>query len=197
MRGIRIEETMHPLSIEEKVLAEKYHYIIVHVLHRCRAPEDTYYDIVVMSYLNAVQHYCTEPRLQQYSFTTIANKAVEGALKNHWKREWKRPQHLSLDADANEEGNKEVYNFVGVQENDFEKLFEEDTTAIKRKAVKEVSKQLTPRQLQIFSLLSNGLTQSEIAKMLGLSQVTICEAVKKVRNKVATGKIAYPACLGA
>lgn len=196
MKGIKIEETMHPLTVEEQALVEKYHYIIFHVLHQFRVPEDTYYDIVVLAYLNAAQRYCAEPYLQQYSFVTIANRAVEGAIRNHWTKGNKQPKCLSLDADANDDGETEFYNLLDLQSNEFEKLFEDDTTAVKRKAAKEVSKQLTKNQLQIFTFLSNGISQADIARMLGVKPVTISLTIKSVRNKVTSGKITYPACLG-
>jgi hypothetical protein len=74
-----------PLSSEERKFATEHHNLIYAFLNENRLPEDEYYDVIVFGYLKAVRDYFMRSDLRDYSFGTIAWKAMYRSLSNHYK----------------------------------------------------------------------------------------------------------------
>lgn len=69
-----------PLTKEQRDFATKWHNLIYTFLNEKGLPAEDYYDIVVFGFLRAVRRYFTEPKLQNYSFSTIAWQAMQQSL---------------------------------------------------------------------------------------------------------------------
>lgn len=96
-----------PLTPEQRKFAADHHNLIYSFLNEHHLPENDYYDIVVFGYLKAVRDYFSRDDLKEYSFGTIAWKAMYRCLSNHYKaqRSQKRNAevvsiHISLYGDG-------------------------------------------------------------------------------------------------
>ena len=76
---------MKPLTGEQKHLAELNHDLVYKFLNKNNLSEAEYYDVVIFGYLCAAQEYCENPKLQKYSFSTVAWRKMVCAVKNHMK----------------------------------------------------------------------------------------------------------------
>lgn len=76
---------MKPLTGEQKHLAELNHDLVYKFLNKNNLSEAEYYDVVIFGYLCAAQEYCENPKLQRYSFSTVAWKRMQRELSNHLK----------------------------------------------------------------------------------------------------------------
>ena len=76
---------MKPLTGEQKHLAELNHDLVYKFLNDNNLSEADYYDVVIFGYLCAAQEYCENPRLQRYSFSTVAWKQMREELFRHRK----------------------------------------------------------------------------------------------------------------
>ena len=76
---------MKPLTGEQKHLAELNHDLVYKFLNKNNLSEAEYYDVVIFGYLCAAQEYCENPKLQRYSFSTVAWKQMRQELYKHRK----------------------------------------------------------------------------------------------------------------
>lgn len=91
----------------EEAFAEQRHGLVMEYLKSKCLPEDEFYDIVIFSYLRAVQSYLANESLQKYSFKTIAFRAMDSALNNYIKSKQAKNHAavvLSLDYPVNYTG---------------------------------------------------------------------------------------------
>lgn len=85
------------LTEAQSEFAEKHHHIVLDFLRR-RLPMGEFYDVVVFRYMRTVQLYCTSTRLRRYKFETVANKAMDWAVKDYWRKLYKKSvPTVSLD----------------------------------------------------------------------------------------------------
>lgn len=61
-----------PLTPEQRLFAAENHDLVYAFLNDKHLPENDFYDVIIFGYLDAVRRYFTNPRLQQYSFATVA-----------------------------------------------------------------------------------------------------------------------------
>lgn len=95
---MRTYQKLLPLTQEEQRFAEESHYVMEWFFRISGYNKDEYYDIAVFGYLKAVQNWCTREELHQYSFATIAYKAMSSRISNeHYKRN-RRIRTISLNA---------------------------------------------------------------------------------------------------
>lgn len=73
------------LTRTQQVFASRHHELVTEYLKNRRLPEDDFYDVVIFRYLKAVQNYLSDEVLRQYSFRTVAFRAMDSALSNHFK----------------------------------------------------------------------------------------------------------------
>jgi len=78
---------MTRMTDNERCFAEEHHDVVARYLRWRRLNPGEYYDIVILRYMGAVQRYLNDPRLQQYSFETIARGAMRSALYSHFRSE--------------------------------------------------------------------------------------------------------------
>ena len=107
-------------------------------------------------------------------FSTYAVTAIENEIKRELSKMSRKPIVISLDTsirDTSDDADILTISEVCISEQDVEFI---DTTW--------VDKELTDRQKRILSLLYDGMTQTEIAKEIGISHTMISQEVSKIRN---------------
>lgn len=90
------------LSEAQRQFAAQRHNLIFTFLKKKRLLIDDYYDIAAFGFLSAVQRYLTEPALRQYSFSTIAFRAMKRSIASFRRTEARRKEserrYLELSA---------------------------------------------------------------------------------------------------
>ena len=107
-------------------------------------------------------------------FSTYAVPAIENEIKRELRKMSRKPIAISLDTsirDTSDDADRLTISEVCMSEQDVEFI---DTAF--------VDKELTDRQKRILSLLYDGMTQTEIAKEIGISHTMISQEVSKIRN---------------
>lgn len=89
--------TLRPLTPAERKLAERHVGMIDRFLSKNRLAADDWYDVVVFSYLRAVERWFREPKLYVYAFSTIAWQAMRCAVGNERRKQERRIKTVSLD----------------------------------------------------------------------------------------------------
>lgn len=89
MKEIRLNE-------RQRMFAEEHHSVIEEFLNARRLPMDEFYDVVVFRFLRAVKQYDEREDLKQYAFSTIANNHMRSALGNHFNKERRQMDGITL-----------------------------------------------------------------------------------------------------
>lgn len=153
-----------PLTPEQRELAARHHQTIYSYLRGKRLDASEWYDVAVFGYLRAVRLYTERPELQRYSFTTIAGKTMSSEIDKERRKERRRIQPLSLDAELNEDG-LTLYGLIGDPK--FLPYQQEDeVVAAQYMPLLEV---LTEQQLAVLTMKAQGYTYREISEALGLN----------------------------
>lgn len=151
-----------PLTPEQQELAAQYHPTIFSFLRRHRLETADWYDVAVFGYLRAVRLYTGRPELQEYSFTTIAEKTMRSEVDNERRKQNRRIRPLSLDAPLSE-GGLTLLDVIGSPEHLPYKR-EDDVVAAQYMPLLDV---LTKEQLAVLTMKAQGYTYREIAEVLG------------------------------
>ena len=156
-----MDNTNRALTEEEAKFAERHHDLLIAFLRRRRLPESEYYDVVILRYIRTVQLYCSTPRLRQYSFKTILNKALEWTIKGHWQKRFQESTRVtSLDAEDSN-GNTHYNMAPGYASAEW--------TACDQMSAKDLLAALSESQRSLISLRLAGYSDSAIGRMLQLS----------------------------
>lgn len=73
---------------------------------------------------------------------------------------------------------------VPIELTDLEMKLANEEQNKKKIVVRNILKSLTPRQIEILELIANGYNQSEIARILGISQQSVSETISRYKNKI-------------
>lgn len=92
--GVKVKNA--PLTRKERDFAGKNHYLINDYLTRYGLDPDEWYDVVVFSYMLAVQKWFAYPRLHRWSFKTIAFNTMRSAVGNEKNKQKRRIKTVSL-----------------------------------------------------------------------------------------------------
>lgn len=153
-----------PLTPEQRELAARYHQTIYSYLRGKRLDASEWYDVAVFGYLRAVRLYTTRPELRQYSFTTIAGNTMDSEIDKERRKQRRRIQPLSLDAEMTEDG-LTLYDVIGdPQFLPYQR--EDEVVAAQYMPLLEV---LTEQQLAVLTMKAQGYSYREIAEALGLN----------------------------
>lgn len=74
-----------PLTVYQQQFAAANEDLVYAFLQEKDLPESLFYDVVIFGYLQAVQEYCTDPKLRRHEFSTLAWKRMRRALFNYDK----------------------------------------------------------------------------------------------------------------
>lgn len=87
-----------PLTKEQQEFAAEHHGLVYKFLNDNHLPDDEFYDVVIFGYLKAVRDYFSREVLRQYSFATIAWRAMSRNLSNHFKTQARKSATLKSSA---------------------------------------------------------------------------------------------------
>lgn len=149
------------LTKAEKDFASRHHELVTEYLKRRRLSENDFYDVVVFRYLKAVQNYLSNETLRQYAFQTIAFRAMDSAVNNHFKSmrtQTRTAIVLSLDYPVNYSGTLTFQDILA--DNDCD-VFE---TVCAKLDTNDVMRTLNKLNRDILSMKTSGYSNREIAK---------------------------------
>lgn len=95
---MRNDQFNAPLTEEEAVFAVDNLFLIEKYLRIRRLKIDDWYDVVIFRYLRSVKRWFALEELHQYSFQSIAFKAMQSAIGGEQMKQKRRIQTISLDA---------------------------------------------------------------------------------------------------
>lgn len=152
---------MMPLTEKQKRLAETNHNLVYEFLNANNLPESQYYDVIIFGFLCAVQEYCENPKLQKYSFSTVAWKRMHREFSNHIKyleRKKRDYPTVSLsDLIGNEDNSRSVEDVIAVEN----ELLEELRLNL---MLHSLASEITQRQMRIIRMKLQGYRMHDIAK---------------------------------
>ena len=177
-----------PLNDKEQIFAEMNIDVLDKYLSRRHLDYSTYYDVVVFGYLRAVIRYLSEPELQKYKFSTIANSAMNTEVSNYHRalnRKKRKAVVLNIDA-ALFAGGLPISEIVpDVKSIDFEKQLSD------REKLDFILSYATDTEKCVLKLSSDGFTHSEIGSILSISESKVGRQIYNFRRRVLpliTGK---------
>lgn len=175
-----------PLTPEQQELAARQYKEIEKYLWRKKLDASEWYDVAAFGYLRAVRLYTERPDLRRYAFSTIAGRSMDSEIGKERKKQRRRIQALSLDAELTEDGFT-LYDAVGLP--DF--AADEPGTSSVCSDLVPLLQELTDHQRAILTLKSNGYTRSQIAEVMGISPKAADSAVERGRQKLRRTKEQY------
>lgn len=170
-----------PLNEKETVFAEENLGVLERYLSRRHLDRNTFYDVVVFGYLRAVVRYLSEPELQQYKFTTIANSAMNTEVTNYHRalnRKKRKTVVLNIDAALFAGGLPITEIIPDIRSTEFEKQLSD------REQINLILSYATESEKSVLRLSADGFTYREIGSMLNISESTVGKRVYEFRKRV-------------
>lgn len=177
-----------PLNENERIFAEKNIDVLDKYLSRRHLDYSTYYDVAVFGFLRAVIRYLSEPELQKYRFSTIANSAMNTEVSNYHRalnRKKRKAVVLNIDAAMFAGGLPISEILPDARGIDFEKQLSD------REKIDLILSYASDTERCVFKLSSDGFTHSEIGSMLSMSESSVGKRIYNFRRRVLpliTGK---------
>lgn len=163
-----------PLTVEQREFASKWHNLIYTFLKQKGRSIDDYYDIVSFGYLRAVRRYLTEPELQQYSFSTIAWRAMESDLLRYYKSQSRKKRHAYV-VSLNSYDGPVIWDEI---------LFSSDKDMVQfetKLLLHDLEAIATRPQMAVVHMRSEGYSEREIAKKNNLPLARVRELMEETR----------------
>ena len=172
-----MKKQQNMLTEQESAFAAEHHSLIYRYLNERNLSEDEYYDVVVFGYLNGVRKHFRRKDLKQYSFTTIAWRAMNSSYVNY-ERSKSRSKNCAQILSIHEPYHS-AYALEEVIANT--KDYAEET--IGAIMVKETMHSFEQTELEILKLLMEGYPKAEIRRILGMSVETLNEVIESIQDK--------------
>lgn len=169
------------LNEKETIFAEENLGVLERYLSRRHLDRNTFYDVVVFGYLRAVVRYLSEPELQQYKFTTIANSAMNTEVTNYHRalnRKKRKAVVLNIDAALFAGGLPITEIIPDIRSTEFEKQLSD------REQINLILSYATESEKSVLRLSADGFTYREIGSMLNISESTVGKRVYEFRKRV-------------
>jgi len=166
-----------PLTLEQRQFAEDNHDLIIRFLRFKHLSQD-YYDIIAFGYLRAVRKYFERPELRQYKFKTIADRAMQSNLINHYRKQDRRKRYaytVSLDAPLPD--GESLTDTIPVA----------DTTAdivVYNSVIEKMTEILSQEQFSVLRMKAEGYSNREIAKEYGVPVYSVQEMLESIKDLV-------------
>ena len=171
---------LQPLTEEERKYASDNHNLIYAYLHKYRYDIETYYNIAVFGYLEAVQKYLRDEELQErYIFPIIAFKCMRGAISNHARMnnsKKRNPLESVISLDAEMEGTESFYNVVAGN-------FSE-SDLMEKESLNYLMENLSDLQRKIATAKVEGYSNKEILSMLNIPQSSFYKEMKRMQQAI-------------
>ena len=162
-----------PLDSRERAFASANHRLIhAYLLRRC-LPEEEYYAIAALGYLDAVRRYLSEPALKRHAFATVANRAMGRSVSHAMRSRYGRRhqiQTVSLETGGPDGGPMTDPGDLGA-----------DRQMEEVPLLHALAENLSPSQYELVLLRLAGYSVREIAKGKNISE-------KRVRTQLCRAK---------
>lgn len=119
-----------------------------------------------------------------FKFSTLAVKVINYEILKHMRKQKKHEQILSLDEPMKGTADFRLLDVLEDDCNIATEVVEKIQYVGYLDNLKKVS--FTPKERECIRLRSQGLTQTEIAELLGTNQVQVSRYLKRAKGKVAT-----------
>lgn len=172
---------MMPLTEKQKRLAETNHNLVYEFLNANNLSESQYYDVIIFGYLCAAQEYCENPKLQKYSFATIAWRQMNQELFKHRRYLDRKKRDFTTISLSELLGNSDESRSV------------EDVIATENALLEDLklnlmlhalASEVTQRQMRIIHMKLNGYRMHDIAKKEKMTFSDINGQLDGVRNVI-------------
>lgn len=171
------------LTREERRFAAENHRLILAFLARRGLPEEDYYAVAALGYLEAVQRYLSQPDLRRHAFSTVANQAMRRGV-SHAKRMSNRrccpAETVSLDTGGMD--GAPLYHLCG---GSMDRRLEEVLL------LHALSARLPAQQYELIWLRLAGYSVREIAARKKMSEKKVRSLLRRARR--AFGELCGPA----
>lgn len=127
--------------------------------------DDDYYGLLAIRYIQAATQYLSDPKLQQYAFSTILWYRLRYEISHARRKEQKQLQTIPLEETLEPPAH--------LDDESFDLLWN------------TIEGILTPRQLEVLYLRYNGMTNREIAEQFGISQVAVERLFSRIRKRIS------------
>lgn len=172
---------LHELTREQQTFAEEHHNLVYAFLRDKKLRADDYYDVIVFGFLRAVQKYLLREDLRsQYAFSTIAWRAMECNLSNHYQaqsRPMRRAVTVSFDAIISTNEWLTLAEIVPDSHDMMDKLYA-------RFLWDEISGVLNNEQIEIIRMKATGYNTREIASSQKRRQSEIENMLSEIKTVV-------------
>ena len=165
---------LRPMTQEERDFAEQRHDLVIDFLRYKHLPMDDFYDIVIFSYLSAVQQYFRNPPAG-VEFKAMAFRAMKDAVLRDGE----------YHARAKRSGVT-----VGLDDVELTDPRQDTERRVESKALLEqVVSMATPRETKIINLLIDGFALHEAARFLKMPRAATVSCMEDFygRARVAIG----------
>lgn len=161
--------TVRSMTDTQRDLAQKNHNLIYGYAHRHRLSVDNWYDVLALALCRAAQSY--DPARGAFStwFYNLAGFAVQKEFARTGRHPGAgRPVSLEKLVDREQEPTYTEHGFAEIEAAD---------------RCERVRACLEGADRAVMDALAAGLTQSEVARMMGVSRSAINRRVKRIRRK--------------
>lgn len=166
-----------PLTPEQRLFAEEHHDLVYKFLRKKQLPIDEFYDVVIFAYLRSVRCFLTEPKLKQYSFTTISWKMMNGAVSNYYRSQ-KTPKHNALVLSLHTipyEGCYALEETISAPNPHMQQLEEQ-------LLLHDLAKRVSRQQMNIVRLKTCGYNDRDIAHRQNTTMKRVQELLEEIRT---------------
>lgn len=174
---------IYRLSPEERCFASEHHENVKKFLSHYQLPEDEYYDVVIFGYLLAVQEYLGDPKLQKYSFKTIAWNQMHSALVDEYRYRNRQKRKAVTTAYREETAIKELNQFLPQRAISIEERLHD------QEILHHLLSYLTPKEREVVQLKADGYTYKEIAEHCQISVRGVGNQFTRLRKRLLTTKV--------
>ena len=171
-------ENNNRLTDEQRELAALNHNLIYSFAHKNNINVNNYYGVLAIGLCKAAKAYSKK----EYAFPTLAFKCMENELNSYKRKQIKQsviPESLIVSYDATVKTIDGYDMFISdyIADNNLNKYELDGSTMI------EFANSLTREEKIIVNFLLDGMTQTNIAKILGYRQQNVNYRVGKIREK--------------
>ena len=166
----------------EQQFAEDHHGLVYSFLKRKNLSVDDYYDVVVFGYLLAIQRYFVEPKLRNYSFSTIGWRSMERSLSNHYKAQscQKRKGYtVSLETIVHDSENLQLGECIAAPDS---AMMDFETELL----LHELASRLSTRDMNVIRMKLDGYGTREIARKHKLTMKGVIDLLTGLHDSVVS-----------
>lgn len=168
------------MNDEQRDLVEKNHNRIYYAIHKMRLSIDEYYDVAAIGLCKAAINFNPEKGMFSTYACTIISNEIKIVFRKNTRKGAIPNENLVYYFDkvyGNDEKETEKINLIPDP-----KDFENDI--LSEMKITEVMNNLSDRELLVIRLICSGYTQTEIGKIIGVTQTQICRIRKRIIKKI-------------